>query len=331
MTDFNKIAATYTHQKSIQKLFGAKDVSVKFLAQGEYNVNFLLTSAKLQAVLRLNTGSQMHLLNQIAYEFRTLEILQNTGVTPAPLYLDDSQKISPHGMLIMEYLPGRWLEYEKDYLKAVDVFAKIHSIKYFPNSGLVAADKPARAILKECKTMASKYIKSSLAKKKVISLIRAATDKIEKKVEDFESSSVQYDLVLNNTEVNSSNFLVDDETGCAKLVDWEKAIFSIPAQDLSHFLVPTTTFWKTDFFFTPEQVEQFLSDYCKKTKTPLSMIQEQLQIFWPLTCLRGISWCAMAYIEYQQSDRPLKNLFAFKKIEMYLEEDFIQQVFKQII
>ncbi|NOY59016.1 MAG: hypothetical protein GXO75_08795 [Calditrichaeota bacterium] len=63
----------------------------------------------------------------------------------------------------------------------------------------------------------------------------------------------------------------------------------------------------------------------------LKLIQEQLEIFWPLTCLRGISWCAMAYIEYRQSDRPLKNLFAFKKIEMYLEEDFIQQVFKQII
>ncbi|NIA31801.1 MAG: phosphotransferase, partial [Actinobacteria bacterium] len=152
MTDFNEIAALYARRKSIQELFGTKNISVKFLAQGEYNVNFLLSSAKLQAVLRLNTGSQMHLENQIAYEFRTLEILQNTGVTPRPLYLDDSRKISPHGMLVMEYLPGRWLEYENDYLKAVGIFAKIHSVKYFPNSGLVAADKPASAILKECKT-----------------------------------------------------------------------------------------------------------------------------------------------------------------------------------
>ena len=271
--------------------------SVEFLAQGEYNINYLLSSANLQAVLRLNAGSQMHLENQIAYEFHTLEILQETGVTPRPLYLDDSQRISPHGMLIMEYIPGRWLEYEKDYLKAVHVFAKVHSIKFFPNSGLLTAEKPARAILEECKTMALKYIKSSFAKKKVVSLILTATDEIEKRVEDFESSSAQYDLVLNNTEVNSSNFLVDDETGCTKLVDWEKAIFSIPAQDLSHFLVPTTTFWKTNFFFTPEKIEQFLSAYCKKTETPLSMIREQLQIFWPLTCLRGISWCAMAYNE----------------------------------
>ena len=48
-----------------------------------------------------------------------------------------------------------------------------------------------------------------------------------------------------NTELNSTNFLVDD-SGFVRLVDWEKPLYGDPAQDLGHLLAPTTTFWKTD-------------------------------------------------------------------------------------
>ena len=47
------------------------------LAQGEYNINYWfvhpLTGKKL--VLRVNTGSQMHLEKQIEYEYHALELL----------------------------------------------------------------------------------------------------------------------------------------------------------------------------------------------------------------------------------------------------------------
>ena len=47
------------------------------LGQGEYNLNYRfihpVTGKKL--VLRINTGSQMHLIDQIGYEFSALEDL----------------------------------------------------------------------------------------------------------------------------------------------------------------------------------------------------------------------------------------------------------------
>ena len=58
-----------------------------------------------------------------------------------------------------------------------------------------------------------------------------------------------------NTELNSGNFLIN-EGARSYLVDWEKPLLSEAAQDLAHFLAPTTTFWKTDTILDREAVGQ---------------------------------------------------------------------------
>ena len=50
----------------------------------------------------------------------------------------------------------------------------------------------------------------------------------------------------------------------AYLVDWEKPLYGDPAQDLGHFLAPTTTFWKTDVILDQEQMDAFLDTYIEK-------------------------------------------------------------------
>ena len=42
-----------------------------------------------------------------------------------------------------------------------------------------------------------------------------------------------------------------------------------------------------------------------------------------MNCLRGITWCAMAYVEYQGPDRLIFNEFTFEKIKAYLSKDFL--------
>ena len=87
------------------------------------------------------------------------------------------------------------------------------------------------------------------------------------------------------------------------LVDWEKPLLSEPAQDLGHFLVPTTTFWKTDVILTAAEVGDFVRMYLKAVdgRMDTSTIKERLPLFFTVTCLRGISWCAMALREYLHS------------------------------
>ena len=102
-----------------------KSIKFSMLGQGEYNINYLFTHPLngQKLVLRINTGSQMHLPDQIGYEYYALKLLENSTRTPKPYYLD-----SENHLLVMEYLPGRALDYRTDLKLAAECLAQIHSV-----------------------------------------------------------------------------------------------------------------------------------------------------------------------------------------------------------
>lgn len=112
------------------------------------------------------------------------------------------------------------------------------------------------------------------------------------------------------------------------LVDWEKPLYGDPVQDLGHFLAPTTTFWKTDVILTEEEMEAFADQYIEAVRGRFDVegIRERLRIFIPITCLRGITWCAMAWVQYQEPGRLIRNEDTFKKMEDYLSWDFLKMI-----
>ena len=135
-----------------------------------------------------------------------------------------------------------------------------------------------------------------------------------------------------NTELNSGNFLICRE-GKSSLVDWEKPLLSEPAQDLGHFLAPTTTFWKTDTILTPEQVKAFTAMYIQAIdgRMDCSSLSRRLPLFFTVTCLRGVTWCAMALREYCQPGRALTNADTLKKLRAYLEPTFLENILEQYV
>ena len=90
----------------------------EMLAQGEYNRNYVFTHPVTckKLVLRVNCGSQMHLRHQIEYEFHALKLLESSGRTPKPFYVDGSLEYLDHGIMVMEFLPGTTLDYSKRIL-----------------------------------------------------------------------------------------------------------------------------------------------------------------------------------------------------------------------
>ena len=123
---------------------------------------------------------------------------------------------------------------------------------------------------------------------------------------------------LVNTEVNSGNFLIS--TAGAYLVDWEKAVESYRYQDLGHFIVPTTTLWKSDTLLTLDEKKQFLADYHREACPEMdfaAMIQKT-RVMEKAILLRALSWCFMAWYEYTRTNRPLQNKDTFDKINQYL-------------
>ena len=122
-----------------------------------------------------------------------------------------------------------------------------------------------------------------------------------------------------NSEVNSGNFIISDKRSV--LVDWEKSVISYRYQDLGHFLVPTTTLWKTDFRFTPEQKAEFIKAYMRYSGIDLGFDElfYKTEILEKVILLRALSWCYMAYDQYISRSRNLTHDETFEKIKYYLD------------
>ena len=111
-------------------------------------------------------------------------------------------------------------------------------------------------------------------------------------------------------------------------MDWEKPVRGEPAQDLGHFLAPTTTYWKTDVILSPEEMENFINLYIQKVDGRFDTrgLMERTLAYIPITCLRGITWCAMAWVQYQQPDKLLFNQSTFQKLGQYLNMEFLEKL-----
>ena len=300
----------------------------RLLAQGEYNRNYLFTHPVTgkKLLLRVNCGSQMHLENQIQYEYDTLKLLENSGRTPRAYYADGSLKKLPHGVLVMEFLPGHELNYRTELSFAAGCLADIHSVPVGDDTHLLRPEDPLRAVLEECEAMVKVYMDAPGEDAKKKDMLRRL---LEMGWERLLKSGKKADYACCiNTELNSTNFLIGGEQGGNFLIDWEKPLYGEPAQDLGHFLAPTTTFWKTDVILGEEETAEFIRQYKKQVSGRFDTegIRERTYTYIPITCLRGVTWCAMAWVEYQRPDRLLFNQSTFEKLKAYLSWDFLNYV-----
>lgn len=328
----------YVMRKDYRQALGLPEDKMEqyeMLAQGEYNRNYLFIHplSKKKLVLRINFGSQLHLEDQIEYEYQALKLLERSGRTPRALYRDGSRQHFPNGIMVMEYLPGHAMEYSTELCYGAECLADIHSVPLeegHGRCGLIEPENPLRAILEECEEMFRVYAKSPLGEERKKRIIRNMLDTVWKKADSIENSPYKCCI---NTELNSTNFLINREKGGNYVIDWEKPILGDPAQDLGHFLAPTTTFWKTDVILKKEQSEQFLREYIRKVngRFDISGIEERTNIYIPITCLRGITWCAMAWIQYQDPEKEIFNESTFRKLTQYLSEEFLYRIDKDYL
>ena len=293
------------------------------LGQGEYNINYRFDHPDgRKLVLRINRGSQMHLPDQIGYEFSALRALEESRRTPRALFCD-----SARNCLVMEYLPGRPLRYESDLAIGAEILADIHALP--AGGGLIEPENPLEAILDECRQMVEHYYTWEGADPVAVRLLETLEQEISAR--DLTAPAGLRKCIV-NTEVNSGNFLINPGAR-SYLVDWEKPLISEPAQDLGHFLVPTTTFWKTDVILKPEDIRHFVRCYGRTVaeRFETESLRERLPLYFTVTCLRGVTWCAMACREYSQPGRAIVNADTFEKIKAYLQPDFLENLLQNYV
>lgn len=301
---------------------------VNFLAQGEYNINFTIDDGSTKYVFRINTGSQIEVENQIKYEYDALKVLEVSEVTPKVYYIDDSKEIIPYGLLIMEFLEGTPLKYDTDLLKAANIFSRIHSIDISGNrySNFIIEENLFSDRIKEGERLLKEFFMSPIPSTGLKRFFNNYLDWCYKNKSKEKYFSENKFHVINNTEVNSHNFIIGEK---AYLIDWEKPVISDPCQDLTQFLAPTTTLWRSNYILSKGEKQAFIKAYAANINRPTMDIEERIRLYNPYLYLRALSWCAYAYVEYQKEDKIIKNNDTFKKIEMYLEENFLRSLLEE--
>jgi aminoglycoside phosphotransferase (APT) family kinase protein len=304
--------------------------TVEPLAQGEYNMNYLVHQGDTTWVLRVNVGTQIDREDQILYEYQALKLLETTSVTPRPFYVDDSRELLGHGVLLMEYLPGESLRYQRDLEAAAQLFARVHSQPVQPDDNhLIREERPLSMTYDECRRLLPVYLESELADPALRTYLREVLEwasKARHKEEYFVSDP--WPCII-NTEVNSGNFIANRDRGTLHLIDWEKPLWGDPSQDLSHFRVPTTTLWKTNYRMSKEDWKIFLDAY--RAVMPNAHLRDtigdRVRLRDPFNCLRGISWSAMAWVTYQTGEHMLRNRDTFLKVSAYMDLEFVRGLF----
>jgi len=175
--------------------------------QEEYNMNYLVRQGDGAWVLRVNVGTQIGRDDQILYEYRALKLLESTGVTPRPFYIDDSREQLAYGVLLMQYLPGEPLDYRRDLEATARLFARIHSQPVAPEENhLIREERPLIMTYEECSRLLPVYLESDLADPALRDYLREVLDwAAGARHREAYFLADPYPCII-NTEVNSGNF-----------------------------------------------------------------------------------------------------------------------------
>lgn len=315
-----------------------------FLAQGEYNINYLLASDDgARRVVRVNTGTQIGKAGgaQIAYEATALRALAGRAVAPALFFLDGTLAALPYGLLVMQYLPGGPLRYgDQEHIRAAaHTLARLHETALPPDHPFILR-RPLIDDLAEAREWLAPYLACERAPRSVqaifATLLQRAALHASRDHERFPPSRG-----LVHTDVQAHNFVVDDHAdlemhgadaspraATCRLVDWERPLLDDPTYDLAHFLIPTTTQWKCGYTFSPAERDFFLAEYsAARSDGSGAALQERLHIREPFILLRAISWCAGAWVDYTGPGRSVVNQDTLERIELYLQPEYLNTLF----
>jgi aminoglycoside phosphotransferase (APT) family kinase protein len=203
--------------------------------------------------------------------------------------------------------------------------ARVHALPVPDSCGLLRPVHPLSAMLGECERLWKVYSDWACADVAVITRVDSLFARVRAELES--AWDVAPVACIVNTELNSGNFLVSPGAPVF-IIDWEKPLVADPVQDLAHLLAPTTTFWKTDVVLDRSQMEGYLGGYVEAVAGRLDVrgIEDRFGRYLRMTCLRGISWCAMAQVGYAEGTHAAANADTERKIASYLTEEFLGRV-----
>jgi thiamine kinase-like enzyme len=276
-------------QKSAQEALGVSDIlgaSIEKLPGGDYNYNYHVHTDGCDVVVRLNIEPQSGSDDQIAHEYKRLEFLAPYNVTPKPLFLDNSKKHFPYGLLVEEYIAGGHLKFSIPAIQRVaSSMAVLHTI---PVAGapLERRGSPLRGQFESVLADLEAYKKRHKPNAELLRLARRVIDRIEGEMSQLESLYTSRSII--HTDPNPANIIDNGEK--AYFIDWEISRIDDPSYDVAAFFSDALNLWASPRTLTLEEKQAFLEAY--KAKTGDATIEDRLLPRVLLYTLNAVIWGA---------------------------------------
>lgn len=302
---------------------------VELLAEGEYSLSYLVRYDEQEVVARCVTGSQLGLspADQVAREAHALELVAASGRAPRLISVQTAPKKVVYPFMVRERLPGRLLDYATDLELAARCIAAVHEVRIPEDHKLVVHDDPALPLLDEAWLLAQPYLSWDAAPPASISGLKRLFEVAESSLENESDPFREADLSIVNANLDSHNFVVQDDT--ASLLNWDRARIAPSVQDLAHFLAPTTTLGHADSAVRLSDAGEdlFLSVYLEeRPHIERDRLLHHLQVMKLLTSLRAVGRCAWLAHATATGSRPQVGGEMLAVNQALLEPDFLEEL-----
>lgn len=313
----------YIKEIGAQKLGfnSVKDVSVKEINRGGYNINYLVNIDNHKFVFRFNIDTYLDVENQTEYENEILKYLEKFDVAPKVFFIDTSKSFFEYDLLVEEFIENDKLIFGNDFLQNFGkLVKKLHSIP-LPQGGLLI--KNTNPLVDQWNFIKGRidFIKSGNFNENFLRFINSYIDKANKYVSNFSNLFENKDICLNHRDLVIENVLQTDKG--LRLIDWQAIMADDPSYDLAFFTCDIIIKWNLGRPLTDEEKQIFLNSYQSDEK-----MLEKIRVRQPMVYLELFVW--IAYRTAYLRDKLAKNLvdeadkdFVQKRIAAY--ESFLDE------
>jgi len=234
-------------------------IKINQLPRGGYNLNFLIDLGPKKIILRANLIKYLDIKNQILYEYKTLNLIKDSRIAPAPFFYDISQNKLPYDILFEEYIKGKTIEINNQSLKKIGkTLKKLHSFPLKKQKWFIKYSNPLIShlnLIKKEFSLIKKINKENDYLNFFNPYIKKAQHYIQKNIKNYKPINFclnHCDLVFENI-INSPKGLF--------IIDWQSARIDDAAYDLAYFTSHLIPKWQNRKPLTKNQKKLFYSSY----------------------------------------------------------------------
>ena len=304
---------------AIFKINKYNSISVKKLAAGCYNINYLVKINSKKFVFRVSVHSDNFEGNNLENEFKILSEL-NGFHSPKVFWIDKKFK---YPFIIEEFIEADKIT-KLSNLNVKNIAKALAEIHNFSNT---SKSKP-QSIKKEYISYFNKRLKIIKKNKEMHNKLSKFINKAEKYCDRFDERFKLYsEIKLLHGDMHCGNIFLKNNK--IIFIDWENSEYNDPVFDIVAFFYESENlqYFNEKNSISKEHKRIFLDEYLRIN--PDKHLKKKLDIIYPLKWLSDTLWLACRIVDYENIPKDLREKLKVEYLQLYkFNMQKLQQLWK---